>query len=162
MAYDYIKAFKAGHEYNKKVANYLNEFGIKCHAPDLKIARNSEEIREMTLTEKDIVLDLVDCVLEVKTSSRSFGWDPSKFPYNDTIVDTVNSYESKIVKPAAYILCSQQTGAMVAIPPSTKDRWRVARFYDKKQELYDDFYLIKKEDIASMTSLIDYLLLRQG
>jgi hypothetical protein len=162
MPYDYVKAFKKGHFYNKMVASFLNDNGINCYAPELKIAQNSQEIREMTQTEKDIVLTGIhDGVLEVKTSSREFGWDPADFPYSETIVDTVSSYEEKIIKPLAYVLVSQKTEAMVALPPSTKSRWKVRRLYDNKQELWDDFYVIQKQDIAEIGKLINYLLLHQ-
>lgn len=163
MAYDYIRAFHKGHKYNKMVASFLSEFGIKCHAPELKIARNSHERWEMTQTEKDVVLDAIENgVLEVKTSSREFTWDPAEFPYSETIVDTVSSYENKIIKPLAYVLVSQKTDAILALPPSTKDRWEIRRLYDKQQELWDDFYVIKKQDIADIRKLVDYLLLKQG
>ena len=162
MGYDYIKAFKKGHYYNKKVAMFLSEFGIQCRVPELQIAKNFDEVKEMTLTEKDIILDAAKCILEVKSSSRTFGWDPKEFPYETTIVDTVGSYESKLEKPAAYVLVSQTTGAMVVLPPSSKDRWKKIKLFDKQQNLWDEFYLINKDDIRSITSLVDWLIIRQG
>lgn len=157
MGYDYVKAFTEGHSYNKIVAQYLIDNGIPCTVPELQIAKNSGERRHMTLTEKDIVLDLIPHVLEVKNVSIEFGWDPKDFPFPTTIVDTVNSYEDKQQKPLAYILRSKKTGAMLAVRPSSKDRWGQKNLYDKKQELTDNFYIVNKRDLRSMDELIAYI-----
>jgi hypothetical protein len=125
--------------------------------PELQIAKNSGERRHMTLTEKDIVLDLIPHVLEVKNVSIEFGWDPKDFPFPTTIVDTVNSYEDKQQKPLAYILRSKKTGAMLAVGPSSKDRWGQKSLYDKKQELTDNFYIVNKRDLRSMDELVAYI-----
>lgn len=158
MPYDYIKAFTDGHSYNKRVAKYLQSREIKCHAPELQIAQNSAERRHLTLTEKDIVLEGLSHILEVKSSSREFTDNPADFPYADTIVDTVSSFEDKLHKPCAYILVSKVTGAMVAIGVSSRPRWKVKTFFDHKQQLTDDFYLVNKEDIRHMDDLVEYLL----
>jgi hypothetical protein len=157
MGYDYVKAFTEGHSYNKIVAQYLIDNGIPCTVPELQIAKNSGERRHMTLTEKDIVLDLIPHVLEVKNVSIEFGWDPKDFPFPTTIVDTVNSYEDKQQKPLAYILRSKKTGAMLAVGPSSKDRWGQKSLYDKKQELTDNFYIVNKRDLRSMDELVAYI-----
>jgi hypothetical protein len=162
MAYDYVKAFTEGHSYNKIVADYLIDSGIPCIVPELQIAKNNEERRFMTLTEKDIVLDLVPYVLEVKNVSIEFGWDPKDFPFPTTIVDTVSSYEDKEEKPIAYILRSKKTGAMLTVGMSSKDRWKKKTLYDKKQQLTDNFYIVNKVDLRSMDELITYLLQLQN
>ena len=157
MTYDYIKAFTDGHSYNRMVAEYLQRHDIKCHAPDLQIAQNSAERRHLTLTEKDIVLEGIPQILEVKSSSREFTDDPADFPYADTIVDTVSSFEDKIQKPCAYVLVSKVTGAMVAIGVSSRPRWKTRTFFDSKQQLTDNFYLVDKQDIRPMSELVAYL-----
>lgn len=158
MAYNYIEAFTEGHSYNKVVAKYLIDKGIPCTVPELQIAKNSEERRRMTLTEKDITLDLLPHILEVKNVSVEFGWDPEDFPFPTTIVDTVNSYEDKQQKPLAYVLRSKKTGAMLAVGPSSKDRWKHKNLYDKKQELTDNFYIVDKRDLRSMDELVEHIL----
>jgi len=162
MPYDYIKAFTDGHSYNKRVAEYLQSREIKCHAPELQIAQNSAERRHLTLTEKDIVLEGLPHILEVKSSSREFTDDPADFPFADTIVDTVSSFEDKILKPCAYILVSKVTSAMLAIGVSSYERWSKRTFFDRQQQLTDDFYLVNKADLRHMDDLVEYLLQRQS
>lgn len=158
MTYDYIKAFTDGHAVNCQVAEYLRSRGIHCYAPELQIAINSAERRHLTLTEKDIVLEGLTHILEVKSSSREFTEDPTEFPYDDTIVDTVSSFEDKLHKPCAYILVSKVTGAMIAIGVSSRPRWKKRTFFDHKQQLTDDFYLVNKQDIRHIDDLVEYLL----
>jgi hypothetical protein len=158
MTYDYIKAFTEGHSYNKIVAKYLTDRGIPCTVPELQIAKTAEERRKLTLEEQDIILNLIPHVLEVKNVSINFSWEPSEFPFPTTIVDTVGSYEDKITKPVAYILRSKPTGAMLAVGPSSKNRWAQKSLYDKKQKLTDNFYIVRKSDLRSMDELVTYLL----
>lgn len=157
MAYDYVQAFTEGHSYNELVAQYLRKNDIACTVPALQIAKNSAERDHLTLTEKDITIDGLPDILEVKSARRSFPWSPDDYPYSNAIVDTVGSFESKLIKPTAYVFYSRPTGAMLAVGMSSKDRWVKKRLYDRYQDLYDDFYLVDKSDLRPMSDLIDYL-----
>jgi len=162
MTYNYEKAFTEGHKYNNIVAKFLSEQGIPCKVPELELAQNKADRMRFTLGEKDIILEKLPKVLEVKTTRRAFGDDPHDFPFSNTIVDTVHGYESKEVKPYAYILYSQPTGSMLVLPPSTKNNWNIKTIYDTYQDLTDDFYLINKKDIRPMTDLVARLLQLQN
>ena len=157
MAYDYVQAFTEGHAYNMLVAKYLKSHGIKCSVPNLQIATNLEERNNLTLNEKDVILDGLPDVLEVKSARRSFSWEPDEYPFSNAIVDTVNSLESKIVTPTAYVLYSRPAKAMLAVGMSSRSRWVKKRLYDKYQDIYDDFYIVSKQDLKPMSELIDYL-----
>ena len=157
MTYNYEKAFTEGHKYNNIVAKFLKEQGIPCMVPNLELAHNKADRARFTLGEKDIILERLPKVLEIKTTRRSFGDNPQDFPFPNTIVDTVHGYESKEVKPYAYILYSQPTGSMVVLPPSTKSNWKIKTIYDTYQDLTDDFYLINKQDLRPMKDLVNRL-----
>jgi hypothetical protein len=157
MTYDYVQAFTEGHSYNRLVAQYLQNNGIKCSVPDLQIAKNLNERNNLTLTEKDITIDGLPDVLEVKSARRSFSWYPNEYPFGNAIVDTVSSLESKIVTPTAYVLYSRPTKAMLAVGLSSRSRWVKKRLYDKYQDLYDDFYIVNKRDLKPMSELVEYL-----
>jgi hypothetical protein len=158
MSYNYVQAFKEGHYYNEIVAGYLRSHGINCVAPELKIAQNSQEVKEMTLSEKDVVISASGSVIEVKSNRREFFWEPSAFPYKSIIVDTVSSYESKEVKPIAYVFVSRTNGAMVTIGSSTFKKWKKVSLYDKYQEITDDFYLADKSEIRPISDLVRHIL----
>jgi hypothetical protein len=162
MTYNYEKAFTEGHKYNNIVAKFLSEQGIPCKVPELELAQNKADRARFTLGEKDIILEKLPKVLEVKTTRRAFTDDSHDFPFSNTIVDTVHGYESKEVKPYAYILYSQPTGSMLVLPPSTKNNWNIKTIYDTYQDLTDDFYLINKKDIRPMADLVARLLQLQN
>ena len=60
MAFDYVESFHIRRYWSKEVAKVLNNRGIRCEAPDVKIAKNDHERDEMTKFEKDIIFDWAD------------------------------------------------------------------------------------------------------
>jgi len=83
--------------------------------------------------------------------------DPSTFPYDDLIVDTVSGYEAKEPKPIAYVMVSQKTGGMFVIPTAFSKSWRVERKYDRDRKHEDDFYLTNKRFGRPFSQLVSKL-----
>jgi len=133
---------EAGHKFNEIVAMRLKEFGIMAEVPEFSFAKSQAEIRDYTLNDKDVIVG--DRVIEVKSRNLAFTDDPSTFPYDDLIVDTVSGYEAKEPKPIAYVMVSQKTGGMFIIPTAFSNAWRVERKYDRDRKHEDDFYLTSK------------------
>lgn len=149
---------REGHGYNLYVADLLQHFGMpKVDVPEFTIATTHDEIRDKTLNEKDVIVD--DLVLEVKSSSRSFQ-NVDDFPYNPVIVDTVNGFDSKIIKPFAYVMISQITQGIFVIPVSTKYDWTIQIFYDAQRDIEESFYMVRKRHCRPFIELVDVLLER--
>jgi len=158
MTFNYEQSYKIGHTYNIKVAKFLNDHGIEAYATNLEIATNKTEWRKFTENEQDIILpNHENKNLEVKSSTRHFNWNPQEFPHPNTIVDTCYGYHNKKHPPHAYILISQHTGAMLAIPPKTQPQWTTKKLYDKHRQIWDDFYLIPKHLLQPINKLIQHL-----
>jgi len=156
--FDYHKAMAEGHGYNLYVADLLQHFGIpKVDVPDFTIATTHNEIRDKTLNEKDIVVD--ELILEVKSSSRSFS-NIDDFPHNPLIVDTVYGFDSKIIKPFAYVIISQKTLNIFVIPVATKYDWSVQEYYDAQRDITERFYMVQKRHCRPFIELVDILLER--
>jgi hypothetical protein len=156
--FDYHKAMRDGHGYNLYVADLLRHFGVpKVDVPEFSIATTHDQIRDKTLNEKDIVVD--GLILEVKSSSRSFE-DVDDFPYNPLIVDTVQGYEMKIIKPFAYVMISQITHATFVIPTATKYDWTISTFYDAQRDIQEQFYMVTKRHCRPFIEMVDILLER--
>jgi len=156
--FDYHKAMAEGHGYNLYVADLLQHFGVpKVDVPTFTIATTHDEIKDMTENEKDIIVD--DLVLEVKSSSRAFT-DVDDFPHNPLIVDTVYGFDSKIIKPFAYVIISQITHNIFVIPVSTKYDWSIQEYYDSQREITEQFYMVKKRHCRPFIELVDVLLER--
>jgi hypothetical protein len=156
--FDYHKAMAEGHGYNLYVADLLQHFGVpKVDVPAFTIATTHDEIKDMTKNEKDIIVD--DLVLEVKSSSRAFT-DVDDFPHNPLIVDTVYGFDTKIIKPFAYVIISQITQNIFVIPVSTKYDWTIHEYYDAQREITEQFYMVKKRHCRPFIELVDVLLER--
>jgi len=156
--FDYHKAMAEGHGYNLYVADLLQHFGVpKVDVPAFTIATTHDEIKDMTKNEKDIIVD--DLVLEVKSSSRAFT-DVDDFPHNPLIVDTVYGFDTKIIKPFAYVIISQITHNIFVIPVATKYDWSIQEYYDSQREITEQFYMVKKRHCRPFIELVDILLER--
>ena len=61
-----------GHKYNELVGERIASEGISCTVPDLYLVKDLSEIPDMTKYEKDIILDPINEVLEVKSRDLWF------------------------------------------------------------------------------------------
>lgn len=157
MAFDYVESFHIGGFWSKEVAKVLNSRGVRCVAPDVKIANNSYERDEMTKFEKDIIFDWTDMCLEVKSSTRDFTDDISLYPFDSLFVDTVSGFDAKVVKPVAYVLISQKSRGIVCISPKTIAQWRKVNTFDNKRQIMEWFYSAPKSVLRSFDDLVAYL-----
>ena len=121
--HDYEAAFTKGHYYNELVGEYLAVHGIANTVPALEIAKSKADRARFTTNEKDVVL-ADGRVIEVKSVSPAFDWEPESYTARDTIiVDTESGYQGKAVKPIAYVFVSQVTEAMLVISTKTEGQW---------------------------------------
>jgi hypothetical protein len=155
--FDYPKAMAQGHTYNHLVAERLRINGIKCHVPEFALAQNRAEIQQMTLNEKDIVLEELQGNIEVKSMNRNFGSDPNTFLFPRVIVDTVSGFEQKLETPVAYVIVSQVTKDMFVVPVTTKPHWEVFEAMDYDRGFVETFYRCERELCKPFNELVDYL-----
>jgi len=156
--FDYKTATVIGHRYNTYVAGLLQAFGVpKVKVPEYAWADTREGQLDKTKNEKDILVD--DLVLEVKSRNIKFH-DQDDFRYNTIMVDTVYGWQSKTIKPFAYIIVSQITGGMFVIPGSTQEDWTTEHYYDPARDITDQFYLTDKRHCRPFIELVDVLLER--
>jgi hypothetical protein len=142
MSHDYPAAFTSGHRYNVLVGQYLEQMGVPCEVPPLRLAKTVEERAEFTRTEKDIVLP-DGRVLEVKGVSPKFDWDPASYKAGGSIiVDTESGYRGKDQKPFAYIFVSRVTEAMLCIDTKTERDWETIVAGDRFRGLKAEHFLI--------------------
>jgi hypothetical protein len=156
--FNYETAMREGHGFNLYVADLLQTFGVpNVVVPEFSMAATYDERINKTLNEKDIVID--DLVLEIKSSSRSFR-NADDFPHNPLIVDTVHGYDSKVIKPWAYVIISQITRGIFVIPTATKQYWTITTFYDAQRDIEERFYMTSKRHCRPFLEMVDLLLER--
>lgn len=154
-AFDYRAAFALGHSYARYVTDCLIDVGVHADLQPLEYAKDEADRRRFTLHEKDVVT--LAGVLEVKSSSRVFGNNPDDYPASTLIVDTYHGFHSKVRKPIAYCMVSQETKAIVVVPVSSQPSWCVQNLYDKHRKIYDDFLIADKRVLRSFEDLVEWL-----
>lgn len=143
-----------GKEFERFVAAKLSKHGIQVEVQDDGIRESVSQISGYTKTSGD--LKIKGWPFEVKSRNLRFT-KPFDFPHWPMFIDTVQSYESKLIKPRGYIFVSQPTGALMGF--STKhipECSKVSRF-DRKRQIEDLFYCIDRRYVLSEDTLIERL-----
>ena len=151
-SFNYRAAFELGHNYARYVAECLIDAGVKAELPPLEFAENEADRERFTLLEKDVIT--AAGVLEVKSSSCIFGAKPFDYPHPSLIVDTLHGYVKKARKPVAYCIVSQATNAILVVPVSTHQHWRVEDIYDKQRFLTAEMLIADKQHLRSFSELV--------
>ena len=152
---DYRRAFADGHARNAYVGSLIAERGLWVECPPLKFARNYEEIKQFTSEEKDVKTRAG--IIEVKGQGRFFTDDVSEFPYDNQIVDTVESWEGKSQKPIAYVMVCMDNKACIVVPCSSHSSWRKKVIHDRKKDQDFEFYVADASVIRPFSDLLDFL-----
>jgi len=156
MSFDYKTAFHEGHAFNCYVADILRTFGV----PDVQVPELWDEDKavnrlEKTVNEKDVLVG--DLVLEIK--SRNLKFDSFEdFPYDKILIDTVHGFDSKAIKPFAYVMVSQLTGKMFAIAGATRPNWSTGQIHDPHRNVVYQAYFATKRNCRPFIDLVDILL----
>lgn len=154
-SFNYRAAFKLGHDYARYVAECLVDAGVKAELPPLEFAASEADRQRFTEHEKDVIT--AAGVLEIKSSSRVFGPKPFDYPHPSLIVDTLHGYVNKARKPVAYCIVSQVTNAILVVPVSTQQFWRVEDIYDKQRLLTAEMLIADKQHLRSFSELVTWL-----
>lgn len=96
--------------------------------------------------------------LPVDVKSRRLRFTgPHDYPYETAFVDTVKGWESKTVKPVAIVLYSELTGCACAVRTSREAEWTKTHAFDRDAGIYDEFYLVRRSDLATFNEFIQAL-----
>ena len=146
-----------GHAWERWVGSYLLLHSLAVRLPEQSIR---EDVRDATAYRNSADLWVGSIRLEVKSRSETFT-SPADFPYHEMFVDTVRKWHARNPKPAAMIVVSRPTGAMVAVSPRSEHRWVVIRRRDGVRGYSDDFYAAPRECWRSVGELVAWLKTRR-
>jgi len=114
----FLDRLKTGREREAYVAYRLIAEGLEVSVPRLRVRPSFDE-RHAYRDTRDMLVEGHE--VEVKSTRFAFT-GPDDFPFDPCFVDT----EEKILAkgpPFAFLIVSQETGAIMAIPGKTSDRW---------------------------------------
>ena len=141
-----------GYNWQKFVLLFLDLHGIKTEMPELEFRESIEKIPTF-LNSKDMIAN--GQRIEVKSRTISFT-SPNNFPYSTVLLDPPKKSDAR-KDVFAYIIVSRSTGAMIWLPMSSKEQWKVERKFDSVRKFWDDFYSVDKKLFKTMDSLINEL-----
>jgi len=117
-----------GREREAYVAYRLIAAGLEVSVPSLRV-RPSFDVRHAYRDTRDMMVEGHE--VEVKSTRFAFT-DPQNFRFNPCFVDT----EEKILAkgpPFAFLIVSQETGAIMAVPGKTHEKWVVMEGRDHER-----------------------------
>jgi hypothetical protein len=142
-----------GREYERAVALRLLDEGFAVRIGTLERAETPWE-RERFREETDVIVsDRIP--IEVKSNRRTFT-SPEDLPFPMTNVCTVRRWDERQIKPWAFVLVSQLTGAMVALSVArTIDKWVVAESHDQRRDGWmTPTYRVPREQFVAFDVLV--------
>lgn len=155
----FVGELATGHQIQVAVAERLREEGLRVHVPELRAAPTAAQRRDFA-DDGDLHVYQRDrrVVVEAKSRALAFSEHGQDFPYVRALVDRKESFDAKDPKPVAYVLVSQQTGAMTVAPVSTRSTWTVQDPRDGRRGYRYRAYTVHRSLLVPLDDLIDWLL----
>lgn len=139
------------------VAQKLTDAGIPdVHHEDMGFRKDLSEIKFYSEETHDLWIK--KWPFEVKSREVEFT-EPDDWPMNlwPMMVDTVQSFSEKKIKPVGYIFISQITFKMMAVSLKSFRHWTTILRYDHKRGIKQEYYAVKKNHVISEADLIQRL-----
>jgi 4-hydroxy-3-methylbut-2-enyl diphosphate reductase IspH len=149
----FLKELAIGSQWAEYVAAELNAQGIPCEATEMRVAKTQEEIQEFTENDQDVVLLNGSGHFEVKSRRLSFT-NYLNYPYDTVFLDTTSGWSQKKTKPIAYLIVSQETGAIIAIPTDTHSEWETTTAFDRIRQFSDTWYTAHRHQMLSFKEFV--------
>lgn len=143
-----LRMLAEGLPYQEVVRDRLIADGIPCTTDTKIYARVPEDHPDLWCGEY---------LLEVKSLGLRFT-GPDDWPYAETFIDTVRTWDRKKRERLAIINISRPLGGMAVLPvASTRAHWYVTRKYDKQRQMEDSFYAVGREYLRPYSALVAHL-----
>lgn len=129
---------RKGQKWQDYVARRLDsEVGIKAASDPLSLRRSIED-RGDYADQRDVTVESPAgrFIIEVKSRSLRFT-GRTDFPFVDTIVETVGSYNGRSFTPDFWVMVSQHTGGMFVLSHKTREFWTVKDTFDTVRKIND-------------------------
>lgn len=141
-------ALRVGHFWEEHAGRYFSRHGLDVVMP---------KCREGVSYKGSIDMHVDGCPVEIKSRGRWFN-DQKDYGYPFIPVDDVITYAEKTTEPLFYVVVSRETGRMICISTSTKDRWRKSRRRSKQSQKDHYVYEAHKSLWRPIPSLVKYFI----
>jgi hypothetical protein len=152
----FVSQLRTGHEFAEVVAQRLRGRGIAVRVTPMEI-RSDIEDRHRFADEHDLTVGRHRKLwIDVKSRNLRFT-GVADYPYPTALVDTLSGWRAKTRKPAAVVIVSQVTGAMVVVPRSTEPSWTVHQRSDRLRGIEDSFLEVARELLRPFEDLAEWI-----
>jgi hypothetical protein len=130
---DFARRLKSGKKFEGVVVQKLIDEGI----PESEIEWDPSDKVDRSRSRADFAkfdtdIKVGDKVLEVKSRGNTCNFTGvGDFPFPDIFLDSEAGWEQKKVKPDYYVVISQETGGVLAVPGDTRDQWDTRKVWDR-------------------------------
>ena len=145
----FLAQLRIGYEQAWLVAERLAEMRLPVRITPMEVRR---DLADRGRFRDEIDLTVGARLIDVKSSSRRW-MCAAEIPFDPVYVDTVRGWDRKGHKPAAVVLVSQPTGAMVVVPGSTEAEWVVLNTFDTVRGFAEERYACPKRLLRSIEAL---------
>lgn len=122
--------------------DYIESKGLKTHVPELVITPNIQDRGDYS--------DDVDLVFfrksgeEVRVEVKQFTIDftDKHFRYNEIIVNSINGYNSKSIKPDLHIILSKGRKYAAIVDNENRDKWYLKKVFDRVKKTHLQFFFL--------------------
>jgi hypothetical protein len=141
-----------GRKWEAYIAHQLILSGLEVFVPRLAIRSHVSE-RKKYRDVRDMVVEGRD--VEIKSRKEDFS-RPSDFPYDSMFVDTREKIESK-GPPFAFLVVSQMSGCILAIPGKTRSKWVIRAGFDRTRKINEEWLACPIKLVRSFDEFIVFL-----
>ena len=149
----FLQELEIGSKWAEHAAKELNANGILCKATEMRVAQSEAEVQEFTENDQDVVLLDGSGHFEVKSRRLSFT-NYLNYPYDTVFLDTVSGWEQKKTKPLAFLIVSQETGAIIVVPTNTYSEWETTTAFDRIRKFTDTWYTAHRHQMFSFKEFV--------
>lgn len=153
----FLTEVQKGHKWQLWAGFQFLKESFIVQVPPLKLRPTREEIDRYTDEGDLYVWRTFNDRLRLECKSRNISFTNSgDYPFDTAFVERVNTWKRKR-KPAAILLISQITGAIVAIPTWTEPSWFVESANDSVRGYQRYYYMLKTEQLVNWTDFIQQI-----
>lgn len=151
---------RVGREGEIKVAHQLLFAGIPVQLPPLQIRESVEQRGEFS-DQADLYAGPWNKPKRIEVKHVDVRFDSLKtFPFNDVVVVSTNKWRNVCDagnKPIAFVIVSQYSESMFAVPLSTEEKWRIKLIRDNLRGMSIEVLVVDKKECKEISELIKYL-----
>jgi hypothetical protein len=141
-----------GQKWQEYVAKTLRRVGIQAEAESEPWDETRERVEEFAKYQADLIVG-GRYPFEIKSKVVPFT-SPTDYPFDTVLLDTVDGWDKKVIKPRGLLIVSQPTGAILGFGLKSHPKFGTVNIYDKYVEQHDYYYTLPKRLLLSFDEIV--------